>query len=322
MNDQQFKTYLESQALWRREEEQKRSEKEYLNDLVTNLIKSDGGNLDEYRRWSTRIRSNAALLQDNAATVQLMLRTTLGPLKDEIDRYILDFVKLNPGKGRLEVPCGDLLAYLNRSFLPSNDLDYVRETMESLRQLSGETLRVFNRKFRDLSELAYPSKQRSEDQKKLLIRYYIKGLASRDTARTVLKSSPASLHDAMTTAVDNDEVEDALQRLGHRNEEPMDISTIHQQQTSSMNTLSIQLDRMNTKLAKMELQIQQDRPRRPPRRFGKAGSRMDRGKIICYTCNVPGHISKFCPKRSQKAPAEPMETSPVLPTAGMDQENY
>ena len=238
--------------------EQKRSEKEYLNELVTNLIKSDGGNLDEYRRWSTRIRSNAALLQDNAATVQLMLRTTLGPLKDEIDRYILDFVKLNPGKGRLEVPCGDLLAYLNRSFLPSNDLDYVRETMESLRQLSGETLRVFNRKFRDLSELAYPSEQRSEDQKKLLIRYYIKGLASRDTARTVLKSSPASLHDAMTTAVDNDEVEDALQRLGHRNEEPMDISTIHQQQTSSMNTLSKQLDRMNTKLAKMELQIQQD----------------------------------------------------------------
>ena len=91
MNDQQFKTYLESQGLWRREEEQKESEKEYLSDLVTNLIKTDGGNLNELRRWSTRIRSNAALLQYNAAAVQLMLKMSLGPLKDKTDRYILDF---------------------------------------------------------------------------------------------------------------------------------------------------------------------------------------------------------------------------------------
>ena len=57
---------------------------------MSNLIKTDGGNLDEFRRWATKIRSNAALLQDNSAAVQLMLRTTLGSLKDEIDRYILE----------------------------------------------------------------------------------------------------------------------------------------------------------------------------------------------------------------------------------------
>ena len=85
MNEQQFKMYLESQAIWRREDEQKRSEKEYLNDLVSNLIKTDDGNIDEFRRWATRLRSNAALLQDNSVAIQLMLRTTLGSLKDEID---------------------------------------------------------------------------------------------------------------------------------------------------------------------------------------------------------------------------------------------
>ena len=78
MNEQQFKMYLESQAIWRREDKQKRSEKEYLNDLVSNLIKTDGGNIDEFRRWATRIRSDAALLQDSSAAIQLMLRTTLG----------------------------------------------------------------------------------------------------------------------------------------------------------------------------------------------------------------------------------------------------
>ena len=76
MNEQQFKTYLESQALWRREEAQNKSEADYLSDLVSNMVKADGGNLDEFRRWSTRVQSNAALLQCNTATIQLMLRTT------------------------------------------------------------------------------------------------------------------------------------------------------------------------------------------------------------------------------------------------------
>ena len=321
MNEQQFKTYLESQALWRREEEQKRSEKEYLNDLVSNHIKTDGGNMDEFRRWATRIRSNAALLQDNTATVQLMLQTTLGSLKDEIDKYILEFVNLNPGKSRLAVPCANLLEYLKRSFLPNNDLDYVRENLDSLRQLSGELSRVYNRKFRDLSELAYPQEHRSEDQKKLLIKLYLKGLSSKDTAKNVLKASPASLHDAMTTAADTDEVEDALHRLGHRNETPMDISAITQQQTNSMNTLTRQLDRMNTKLAKMEIQFQQGLPRRQPRRHGKASSWAHQGKILCYNSNAPGHISRNCPKKIKLAHSEPMDVSSIPPTAGPDQEN-
>ena len=324
MNDQQFKTYLESQAIWRREEEQKRSEKEYLSDLVANLIKTDGGNLDEFRRWTTRIRSNAALLQDNSASIQLMLRTTLGSLKDEIDRYILEFVRLNPGKGRLDVPFADLLAYLKRSFLPSNDLEHIRENMETLRQISGESLRTFNRKFRDLSELAYPSESRTEDQGKLLIKLYIKGLHSRDTARSVLRGSPVTLQDAMATADDTDEVENALQRMGHRHEEPMEVSAaaFQARQEASLSSLSKQLAKMNTKLAKMELQIQHGGPSRNPRRSGNTNSRTADGKPICFTCSTPGHIAKYCPKKVQRPQTSPMDISSVPPTAGPDQGNF
>ena len=58
------------------------------------------------------MRSNAAILQNNGTAIQLVLRTMLGPLKDEMDRYILEFVNLNVGKSRLDVPCGNLLNYL------------------------------------------------------------------------------------------------------------------------------------------------------------------------------------------------------------------
>ena len=119
-----------------------------------------------------------------------MLRTTMGSLKDKMDRYILEFVNLNPGKSRLEVPCSELLSYLQRAFLPSNDMDHIQETMEALRQRSGEPLKVFNRKYRDLAELAYPVELRTEDQRKLLIKNYIRSLASRDIARS---ASPTSL---------------------------------------------------------------------------------------------------------------------------------
>ena len=323
MNEQQFKSYIESQALWRREEEQKRAEKEYLNDLVTNMIKSDGGNLEEFRRWSARIYSNAALLQNNSATIQLMLRTTLGALKDEIDRYILDFVNLNSGKNRLDVAYSELLCYLKRTFLPSNDIDHVRDSLDTLQQRSGETLRVFNRKFRDLAELAYPLEQRTADQGRVLIRAYIKSLHSKDTARAILRASPASLPDAMAMAIDGDEVEDALHRLGHRQEEPMDVSAVVPKSKPSVTVdiLSKQLDKMNSKIAKMECQLQQGVTYRPTRQAGINNSRSRNGKPICYFCHQAGHIARHCPRKNpQAAPPSLMDVS-CVPHTGSDQGN-
>ena len=321
MNDQQFKTYIESQALWRREDEQKRTDKEYLNDVVSNMIKSDGGNMDEFRRWSNRIRSNATLFQDNSAAIQLMLCTTLGSLKDEIDRYILEFIRLNPEKNRLDVPCMDLLSYLQRSFLPTNDVEHVREALGSLRQISGESLRNFNRKFRDLAEQAFPVEHHTNDQIKELIRNYIRSLSSKDTARSVLRSSPMSIAEAMATAIDTDEVEDTLHRLGHRQEEPMDISSLipKVQQKVSMESLARQMEKMNTKIAKLEVNIQHGINPQQRRKGPKMNSHMAEGKPICYNCRQPGHIARQCPKRSHTTP---VDVSSTLPTAGQDQENF
>ena len=80
-----------------------------------------------------------------------------------------------------------------------------------------------------------------------------------NTARSVLRSSPTSITEAMATAIDNDEVEEALQRQGHRQEEPMDISSLipKVQHKVSMESLAKQLEKMNTKIAKLEVNIHQ-----------------------------------------------------------------
>ena len=251
-----------------------------------------------------------------------MLRTTLGPLKDEMDRYILEFVNLNPGKNRMDVPSMDLLEYLKRAFLPSNDMEHVRESMELLRQVSGESLRVFNRKFRDLSEIAYDKEHRNADQEKLLIPMYLKSLDSKETARAVLRASPASLQEAMITALDNYEVEEALQRLGHRQEEPMRTSALASKPTPrppSMDTLSRQFNKMSSKIAKMEAQMYHGRQKGGLRRNTNRSSRTAEGKPICYHCDTPGHIARYCPQKVNKI--NPMDVSQVLSPVEKDQGN-
>ena len=320
MNEQQFKRYLESQVLWRREGEQKRSDKDYLNDLFTNMIKTDGGNIEEFRRWANKVHSNAAMLQDNGAAVQLMLRTTLGSLKDETDRCILEFVKLNTGKSRLDVNCVDLLNYLRKSFLPNNDIDVVRESLDTLRQSPRESLRAFNRKYRDLAEVAFPVEQRFEDQTKLLIKSYIKSLSSRDTVRATLQASPTNLAEAVATAQESDELEDTLQRLGHRLEEPMDISSVKPNIQTQMpwDRLSKQLDKMNNNIARLETQIDQGWPAQMKYPQG----RQMHGKTICFRCSNTGNIARpNCPRKSQNS-NNAMDVSSVPPTIGMNQENF
>ena len=83
---------------------------------------------------------------------------------------------------------------------------------------------------------------------------YRKSLYSKETARAVLRVSPASLQDAMNTALDNYKVEDAFQRLGHRQEEPMETSALSSRPTSrppSMDTLSREFNKMSSKVTKM-----------------------------------------------------------------------
>ena len=118
----------------------------------------------------------------------------------------------------------------------------------------------------------------------------------------------------MLTALEGDEVEDAQQRLGHRVEEPMDISAILPKQTESLEGLSKQIER--------EIQVQQSGSRGGSRRSGNRSGRTVDGKPICFVCNIAGHISRQCPRKAPRGSNSPMDVSSVPPTAGQNQENF
>ena len=174
-----------------------------------------------------------------------------------------------------------------------------------------------------MTELAYPLEQRMADQGRLLIRAYIKSLHSKDTARAILRASPASLTDAMATAIDSDEVEDALQHLGHTQEEPMDVSAVvpNPKPSITVETLSKQLDKMNSKITKMECQIQQGGTYRPTRQAGINNPRSRNGKPICFFCNQAGHIARHCPRKNPQATTPSLMDVSCVPPTGLDQGN-
>ena len=322
MNEQQFGVYLESLALLQREEAHNRREETFLRDAVSNMVTANGVNIPEFRRWVTKVKSNAAQLKNNASTIQLMQRTTTGALQDELDTYIWNFLKINPEKQRQDVPWDELLEHVTRQFLPSNDAECVRENLENFRQVSGESARDYSRKFRDLSELVFPSELRSPDQVRYLIRLYVKGLKSTETARSVLKACPTSVSEAMTAALDTAEMEETLQRLGHRKEEAMDVSAVKPDAlaTNPLLTITKQLEKLTTKMAAMEARMHQGASHpKPPRQQSGKHRRTSDGKIICYNCHNSGHISRDCPQRHQNysnqnshRSANAMDISPLV----------
>ena len=332
MNEQQFGVYLESLALLTREEAHNRREDAFLRDMVSNMVTANGLNTVEYRKWSSRVRSSAAQLKNNVSTIQLMQRTSTGALNEELDTYIWNFLQINPDKSRHDVPWDELLKHTNKQFLPSNDKEYVRESLENFRQVSGESMRDYTRKFRDLSEQGFPSVERSPDQVRTLIRFFIKGLNSADIAKTVLKASPASVSEAMSAAIDAAEMEETLHRLGHRKEEPMDISSVKPaiQPTDPLLLVTRQLERLTTKMAAMEVQMQQSQPSyRPPRRQSGKNRWTPDGKPICYNCHNSGHISRVCPRNTQNSKfqnqarsTQAMDISTIPSNSGPLPENY
>ena len=323
MNEEQFKIYLESQAHWRREEATRQENEQHLTDLITNTIKTDGMNLSELRMWMTSVKSNAEMIKNNASILKLMLRTTLGSLKMEIDRYILQFLQQHQDQHHLNTPWKEVFAHIRKQFLPNNDQDSVREAFENFKQASGESLRVYNRKFRDASEIAYPPKDRTQDQNRLIIKTYIKGLYHVDTARTVLRASPATLEDAIATAADSTDVEDVLYRMGHRQEEPMDVSATTQTRPapSPMTAMAQQIERIVARISALE---HTNSPRRmqPSRNPRRNPSWTSDGRPICHNCKQVGHYARLCNRVGGTTHNQPLKVSPVQPPQAQDQENF
>ena len=91
-----------------------------------------------------------------------------------------------------------------------------------------DTIPQYSRKFHEIACAAYPPDRRNEDQNRVLIKYFARGLSSDNMARKLFENltHPAVLEDTMIMVARLNERQDAYHRLG-RVEEAMEVGALH-----------------------------------------------------------------------------------------------
>ena len=118
-------------------------------------------------------------------------------------------------------------AHLQTSFLNVDESSALRDEVEKTRQSAYEPEASFSRRFREVADAAYPGEGRNEDQNRILIRAFARGLRSDELARKLVEEgNPTPLEEAFTTLAGYSARKDAYARLS-QHEEPMEVAPVN-----------------------------------------------------------------------------------------------
>ena len=179
----------------------------------------------------------------------------------------------------------------------------------------------YNRRFREVSDAAYPTADRNDDQNRILIRAYARRLRSSELARKLVEEgAPSTLEEAIKLISGHSTRKDAYARLS-RTEEPMEVGTITPKTPLPILQSAVNPDifqkllksqeQIVTKLEKIALQSRplahpKTKPvaaapqfaNRRPRNVATTEPRWTPdGRPICLHCLAPGHMRRECPQR-------------------------
>ena len=311
LSTQQSKFYDDQREQWQRQ-----ARKERLNGMCAGLTTCDGEVSTQTRNYLYDVQLlSPALANDHAGVIHIHSKTTAGPLRREIQRYL----EVQP-EGRDQVPWARIRAHVERSFLSSDEQEKLRLHVEQIVQREGETLASYNRRYREASERAYPG-LRSADGERLVLRHYLKGLRSTELAKKVSLELPQQTLVAALTFVE--QIETGLERYAglnredDRNVQPMDTSAVQLapalgELAAALKQLQKGQERLMTRVGKLEPN-QQTRQQGP--RPG-TGSLDASGTVACFICGGP-HFKVGCPRRS----ARPRGSAPTGDRQRPNQEN-
>ena len=239
--------------------------------LIGQTTPCDGTSLADVRVWFKDIElAGAEVGAENK--IKVAARTVAGSLRWELERYIAGVLATNDQINvRFNVPWADVKAHLRTSFLNVDESSALCDEVEKTRQSAYEPEASFSRQFREVADAAYPGDGRNEDQNRILIRVFARGLRRDELARKLVEEgNPITLEEAFTTQAGYSARKEAYAQL-IRHEEPMEVAPVNPtpsrpvvaRDEQTTNTLLKKLlqsqERLRTKVAKLEAQA------RPPR---------------------------------------------------------
>ena len=158
---------------------------ERLKGQIKQTTVCDGSNPSAVRIWIKEIELARKLLASKQ-TISLASRTVAGPLRHELERFISEYMSTH-SSARDDVPWETVKEHISASFLHINEASALRDELEKTNQSAYEPEAGYNRRFREVADAAYPTADRNDDQNRILIRAYARGLRSSELARKLVE---------------------------------------------------------------------------------------------------------------------------------------
>ena len=266
-----------------------------IRDQCAHIERCDGLVTEDIREWLRNVNLAVQNTQGIPHNVRRIIRkTTTGQLYRAVERWCL----AQPPDG---VTWTNLSRYVQDSFLGTNEAERLRLDLAKVKQ-GADGILMFNRKYRELAEAAY-GERRGAEAERTVIRHYLTALKDHELSKKVILESNATTLAEVITYVDKMAMGLELFNTMFE-EEPMDCSMVDKEKTATdKSDLEKKLEKQNTKIAKLQAQVQaMSMDRSPPSRPGR--------RITCYQCGKEGHVRRDCPK-NQLRPQPRWRAPPV-----------
>ena len=162
-------------------------------------------------------RCRVAVGGDDERMRMLALHTLSGPAAEYCSRLI----QANPA-----IDWQQLKTSLKDRYSDLADALFAKQTMRRSRQKKGESVQNFAERLLTLAEEAYPAADLMTPViQSVLVEIFIDGVADDCMARRLIRTRPATLHDAVTQATEDQQASRSFD-LRRRGEEPMEVDHI------------------------------------------------------------------------------------------------
>jgi hypothetical protein len=280
--------------------------------LAKRVPSCDGSSPGTVREWLREIDLTTPYLD---LTVYVATQSAQGALRRELEHY------LEQQKSRDRVSWKDLRGHLQKAFLSPHEEERLRHDVEKMRQGAYENTAAYGRRFRESADLAYPVLEgvRNQDQQRLLLRAYMRGLRDRHVVERLIKEGRPDTYSQAMNLVTAYEADDYRLRLALDEgttgsaEEPMEVGALQPaaapdsswakdlaEVKRQVSGLTQHFTKLMATLQKGELpqkpsrEQRDSRGRRPPAEGNTEFAYTPEGAPICHFCHKEGHIQRFC----------------------------